>query len=129
MFKKGSGLFGRAKFEIVHPRDDIETEQVWPFAQSTGQVAGRCFIVEETLVSQPQVDLGLDETRVQGQNLFEVFDCAGEIAALESRLARAKRRFYILRLLADRKPGHQQQKRKQREAHGGQMKRFWPVEF
>ena len=92
----GSGFFRRAEFKVIHPHNDIEASQVWPFAESMGQITDCRVIVEEALVSEAQVDLRLDQAWVQGENLLEFFGRAEKIALSESCLAGAKRYFDVL---------------------------------
>jgi len=92
----GSGFFGGAEFEVIHADNDVETGEVWTLAEGVGQIAGCGVKVEEALVSEAQVHLGLDQGWIQGENLFEFFDSAMKIALPEGGLAGAKRCFDLL---------------------------------
>jgi hypothetical protein len=55
-----AGLFGRAKFEVIHSDNDVKAKQVRPLAQSLIQMADRQVVLEEALVSKAKVDLSLE---------------------------------------------------------------------
>src|SRR5947209_6823924 len=96
MPKVGNGFLGRAKLKVIHPHNDIETRQVWPFTEGMGQITRCCTVVEQALVSEAQVDLRFDKAWIQGKHFLEGFGGAAKIAPSESGLSRAKRCFKIL---------------------------------
>src|ERR1700726_1988676 len=60
MLQERAGLFWRAKFEVIHSDNHVEGKQVWPFAQSLLQLADRQVVLQESLVSEAQVNLSLE---------------------------------------------------------------------
>src|ERR1700739_4427437 len=90
------GLFRFSKLKVIHAQNDIEIGQVRPFTERVAQIAGRCIIIEEALVSEAEIDFSLEKARIQSENLLEFFRCEDKIALPESGLARVKRCFDLL---------------------------------
>ena len=96
LFKVRRSFVGRAKFDVIHPDDDVEVRQIWAFSKSMGQVTGSRVVVEEALIGKAKVDLRLEQARIQCEDLLEFHGCADKISLSESYLPRAKRDFDLL---------------------------------
>ena len=64
MLEEWDAFFRRAQFEVIHPHNDVEANQIGPFVQSLCQVADGRIVLEQALVSETQVDLGLEQVWV-----------------------------------------------------------------